>query len=32
VDLIAGFAYYVEINGYNAGEFRYDYQLAVARN
>jgi len=32
VDLIAGFAYYVEINGYNAGEFRYDYELAVARN
>lgn len=32
VDLIAGFAYYVEINGYNAGEYRYDYQLAVARD
>ncbi len=28
-DLTAGLAYYVEVNGYNAGEERYDYRLAV---
>ena len=28
-ELTAGFAYYVEINGYNVGEERYDYRLAV---
>jgi hypothetical protein len=28
-ELTAGFAYYVEVNGYNAGEFNYDYRLAV---
>ncbi len=29
VDLTAGFAYYVEVNGYAAAD-RYDYQLAIA--
>lgn len=29
-DLTAGFAYYVEINGYNAAADRYDYRLVVA--
>ena len=28
-ELTAGFAYYVEVNGYNAGAFNYDYRLAV---
>ena len=28
-NLTAGFAYYVEVNGYNAGAERYDYRLAV---
>lgn len=28
-DLTAGLAYYVEVNGYNVGEERYDYRLAV---
>ena len=28
-ELTAGFAYYVEINGYNAGAANYDYRLAV---
>jgi hypothetical protein len=31
VDLTAGLAYYVEINGYNAGNVRYDYQLAFSK-
>ena len=28
-DLTAGFAYYVEVNGYNAGGESYDYRLVV---
>ena len=28
-DLTAGFAYYVEVNGYNAGGASYDYRLMV---
>ena len=28
-DLTAGLAYYVEVNGYNAGSDRYDYRLVV---
>jgi hypothetical protein len=28
-ELTAGFAYYVEINGYNVGEEDYDYRLAI---
>jgi len=28
-ELTAGFAYYIEVNGYNAVAFDYDYRLAV---
>ena len=28
-DLTAGFAYYVEVNGYNSGGAIYDYRLMV---
>ena len=28
-ELTAGFAYYIEVNGYNATAFDYDYRLAV---
>jgi len=31
-ELTAGFAYYVEINGYNAAGANYDYRLAVLEN
>lgn len=32
VQLTAGLAYYVEVNGYNVDGYRYDYQLAVSQN
>ncbi len=32
VELTAGLAYYVEVNGYNVEGYRYDYQLAVSQN
>ena len=31
VELTAGLAYYIEINGYNVGNVRYDYELAISR-
>jgi hypothetical protein len=31
VELTAGLAYYIEINGYNVGDVRYDYELAFSR-
>jgi hypothetical protein len=29
VDLVAGLAYYVEVNGYNAGPTKKDYKLVI---
>jgi hypothetical protein len=29
VELTAGLAYYVEVNGYNTASMRYDYKLVI---